>query len=207
MLRSVVSKSTEMTAFQFKQSVVLKFWWVSLETKIVSFWLMQVTSLAECQNRSIQLSTIARSKRKLCRVLAKISRKKRHSHCCVAFILVTRYSVIPNSSWQVFSKGRYACPWGQHHPLHARTLNVRAWQCKTRQHLKVQLRWAWRGRSGEREEGGGGDVSLTITPVTGAQFLMATISKASLCTASQLSVLCCNQRILPYKFWLYLQTW
>jgi len=37
MLRSIVRKSIEMTAFQFKQSIVLKFWWVSLETKIVSF--------------------------------------------------------------------------------------------------------------------------------------------------------------------------
>lgn len=37
MLRSTVNKSIEMTAFQFKQSTVLKFWWVSLETKIVSF--------------------------------------------------------------------------------------------------------------------------------------------------------------------------
>lgn len=36
-LRSMVTKSTEMTAFQFKQSTVLKFWWVRLETKMVSF--------------------------------------------------------------------------------------------------------------------------------------------------------------------------
>lgn len=40
MLWSMVNKSTEMTAFQFKQSMVLKFWWVSLETKIVSFLLI-----------------------------------------------------------------------------------------------------------------------------------------------------------------------
>lgn len=40
MLWSTVNKSTEMTAFQFKQSMVLKFWWVSLETKIVSFLLI-----------------------------------------------------------------------------------------------------------------------------------------------------------------------
>lgn len=36
-LKSMATKHTEMTAFQFKQSIVLKFWWVSLETKIVSF--------------------------------------------------------------------------------------------------------------------------------------------------------------------------
>lgn len=37
MLRSMVRKSTEMTALLFKQSIVLKFWWASSETKNVSF--------------------------------------------------------------------------------------------------------------------------------------------------------------------------
>lgn len=70
-LRSMVTKSTEMTAFQFKQSTVLKFWWVSLETKMVSFWLMESPPWLSVKiGQWSFLFTIARSKWKLCCVPA-----------------------------------------------------------------------------------------------------------------------------------------
>lgn len=58
MLWSMVNKSTEMTAFQFKQSTVfnIKFLVGEFGNKNCQLLADLVTSLAGCQNRSIELS-------------------------------------------------------------------------------------------------------------------------------------------------------